>query len=253
VFGLDDWLAQLGGGSVALAIAVAVLLGLRHATDPDHLTAVATLIAGDERRGAARARLLGIAWGAGHAVTLFACGLPVVLAGDGLPAAVHTGAELAIALVIAVLAARLLVRWSHGAFHAHPHTHGAVRHTHPHAHEHAHPHGEAHAHAHPAELGRSPRAAFGIGLVHGVGGSAGAGILLVGAVSGGAAGAALLALYAAGTAVSMALASALFGTALAHGRLAGRLEGLVPAFGSCALLFAAWYGLAAMQTVPYPF
>jgi hypothetical protein len=89
--------------------------------------------------------------------------------------------------------------------------------------------------------------------VHGVGGSAGAGILLVGAASGGAAGVVSLALYAGGTAVSMALASALFGHLLAAGRLAGRAESLVPAFGTCSLLFAGWYGLAALERVPYPF
>ena len=83
--GLDDALAGLGGGSVALALLVAVLLGLRHATDPDHLTAVATLIVSDARDGPRRARRLGLAWGLGHALTLFAFGLPVVLVGDALP------------------------------------------------------------------------------------------------------------------------------------------------------------------------
>ena len=53
--GLGERLAELGAGSLVLALAVAVLLGLRHATDPDHLTAVATLILGDERHGLRRA------------------------------------------------------------------------------------------------------------------------------------------------------------------------------------------------------
>src|SRR5919107_630943 len=105
---LDHWIAGLGDGGILLALAVAVLLGFRHATDPDHITAVATLIAGDERHGARRARRLGLAWGAGHAVTLTAFGLPVVLVGDALPDAVQRGAELAVGVLIVVLAARLL-------------------------------------------------------------------------------------------------------------------------------------------------
>ena len=72
MFGLDDQIAGLGDGAAfAIVAAVAILLGLRHATDPDHLTAVTTLVAGDQRdaRGAGR---LGLAWGLGHATTLFA-------------------------------------------------------------------------------------------------------------------------------------------------------------------------------------
>jgi cytochrome c biogenesis protein CcdA len=255
VFGVDEWIASLGEGSLVLALAVAVLLGLRHATDPDHLTAVATLIAGDRDRGVARARRLGLAWGAGHALTLFLFGLPVVLVGTALPDRVGQVAEVAIGLLIAGLAVRLLVRWHEGAFHAHVHTHDGVRHAHPHAHAHPHQHGgeHEHRHEHSGALGRSPAAAFGIGLVHGVGGSAGAGILLVGAASQGVQGVLTLALFAAGTAVSMALASSGFGLALARGTLAGRLRGLVPALGTASLLFGVWYALGALETVPYVF
>jgi high-affinity nickel permease len=70
VFGLDDFLASLSDGtSLAVVAAVAILLGLRHATDPDHLAAVSTLLVSAEHRGRAAARL-GAAWGAGHAATL---------------------------------------------------------------------------------------------------------------------------------------------------------------------------------------
>jgi len=240
--GVDDWLAGLGGGSVLLALAVAVLLGLRHATDPDHLTAVATLIAGDQRDGPRRARRLGLAWGAGHGLTLFAFGLPVVLVGHSLPGSAQRVAELAIGAVIVALAVRLLVRWRRGAFHTHVHTHGDVRHAHPHVHEPAHPHVTEHAHTHAESLGRTPLVAFGIGLVHGAGGSAAAGVLLVSAV-GGAAGAIALALFAAGTALSMALASALFGHVLARGAL---IERLVPLLGTFSLLFGVWYAASAL-------
>ena len=56
MFGLDDRIANVGtGGSLVLALAVALLLGLRHATDPDHLTALSTLVlsgTSDAARGA---------------------------------------------------------------------------------------------------------------------------------------------------------------------------------------------------------
>ena len=80
MFGLDEGIAEFSNGaSIWIVLAVAVLLGIRHATDPDHLAAVTTLVAG-EREGAARhAGELGFAWGLGHAATLFAFGLPILL------------------------------------------------------------------------------------------------------------------------------------------------------------------------------
>src|SRR4051795_12111188 len=86
MFGLDDKIAALSTGDAFLiVIAVAVLLGLRHATDPDHLTAVSTLVAGGEEHGPRRAASLGLAWGFGHATTLFLFGPPIVLANRFLP------------------------------------------------------------------------------------------------------------------------------------------------------------------------
>ena len=250
MLGLDDLIARLGNSGL-MAFVVALLLGLRHATDPDHLTAVSTLFLADSRNGPRRATVLGLAWGLGHASTLFAFGLPVVLFRRYLPDPVQRAAEAAIGLVIAALAIRLLIRWHRGYFHVHPHRHGSVQHAHAHAHEHRH---EAtapsvpHAHPHADALGRSPLAAFGIGMVHGVGGSAGVGVLLVGAVSGQMQGVLALVVFAAATAVSMALVSTAFGHALARGAVKRRLAELVPLLGAASLLFGVGYSLGALRS-----
>lgn len=254
MFGLDEWIAgQADGAGLALVLLVALLLGLRHATDPDHLTAVSTLVL-SRRHGTRRAALLGLAWGGGHALTLLAVGLPFVFAGRLLPDSVQSAAEVAIGAVIMLLAIRLLVRWRRGYFHLHPHAHGDVRHAHPHVHEHgvteAHPHEHAHQHAHPEDLGRTPVGAFGIGFVHGVGGSAGASILLVSATPDTTTAAVALVVFALGTALSMAAASLAFGATLAHRLTGRRLESAVPVFGVTALAFGAWYALGALGTVP---
>jgi cytochrome c biogenesis protein CcdA len=250
VFGLDDLIAGLGGASVLLALLAALLLGLRHATDPDHLTAVSTLVMSDERHGSRRAAKLGLAWGSGHALTLLLLGLPIVLFDKYLPEKIQQAAEVAIGLVIIGLALRLLVRWHRGYFHAHEHTHGELRHAHPHAHEGE--HGE-HSHSHADSLGRTPLAAFGIGLVHGIGGSAGAGILLVSAVPGQLASVVALVVFAAGTAVSMAALSFGFGYALARRPVLDKVRVAIPAFGVAGVLFGVWYALGALNTVPYVF
>jgi cytochrome c biogenesis protein CcdA len=228
VLGLDDRIAQLGtGGSIALALAVAVLLGLRHATDPDHLTAVTTLIAGDSQHDHRKARSLGFVWGLGHATTLFAFGLPIVLAKSYLPEPIQQAAETAVGILIIGLAIRLLLRWHQGAFRD----------------------GPGHRHAH----GRTPLQAYGIGLVHGMGGSAGVGVLLLAAIPDRAEAAVALGLFAMFTAISMALASSTFGYALTRPPVLARFATVAPALGALSLVFGVWYSLGALNAVPYVF
>jgi len=239
MFGLDDHLASFSdGASLLVVLAVAVLLGLRHATDPDHLAAMTTLIASTERRAAEAARL-GLAWSAGHALTLFAFGVPIVLYRAYLPDAVQRAAETAIGFLIAGLAVWLLVRWRRGAFHAHPHAHEEGSHSHLHSHAR-----ERHAHR-----SRTPLGAFGVGLLHGIGGSAGVGILLVSTIEGRALALAGLAILAAFTAVSMTLLTTGFGLTLTSKPL-GRFA---PALGAVSLAFGVWYALGAQEVLPYYF
>jgi ABC-type nickel/cobalt efflux system permease component RcnA len=250
----------LWGDGPLPALGVALLLGLRHASDPDHVTAVATLALSPGRRGTRSAAALGLAWGLGHAVTLVLLGLPVVLAGVRLPAALQRAAELGVGVVIVVLAARLLARWRRGELHVHPHAHGALRHAHPHVHVHEAAHAAGHAHeatrhdhgAHDHRHRRSPLAAFGVGLIHGIGGSAAAGVLLLASSGSREAAALALALFALGTAAAMTAASAAMGLALARGPLARRIEQLAPAFGVAGVAFGAWYAFAALASSPVP-
>lgn len=250
MFGLDESIAELSaGGTAMMVVAVAILLGLRHATDPDHLTAVSTLIASERHRGPRRAASLGLAWGLGHATTLFAFGLPIVLFNSYLPEAVQKAAEVAIGLVIMGLAVRLLLRWRRGRFHAHSHRHGELEHRHLHPHR---AEGHAHSHQPEARLGRTPWQAYGIGLVHGIGGSAGVGVLLLASIPSQVEGAIALVAFALFTAVSMAMASSAFGLALSRGPVTRRFAAVAPVLGTLSLLFGAWYALGALEAVPYP-
>jgi ABC-type nickel/cobalt efflux system permease component RcnA len=242
MFGLDDFVASYSDGtSLVLVAVVAVLLGLRHATDPDHLAAVTTLIASTERRARDAARL-GLAWGAGHALTLFALGVPIVLYSAYLPEPVQRGAETAIGFLIAGLAVWLLIRWQRGTFHTHAHEHGERSRSHAHLHSHRAP-------RHEHTRSRTPLGAFAVGLLHGIGGSAGVGILLVSTIDGTELSLLALAILAAFTAVSMTLLTTGFGLTLAN-RSIGRLA---PALGVASLAFGAWYAMGAQDLLPYYF
>jgi hypothetical protein len=231
MFGLDEWLAGVSdGGSIAIVVLVATLLGLRHATDPDHLAAVSTLVVSGRERAARAAAGLGAAWGLGHAVTLIAFGVPVLLADHYLPAVVQRGAETTVAALIAFLAVRLLVRWRHGAFAATPLEHDG--------------------HRHPV---RTPAGAFAIGLVHGMGGSAGVGVLLFAAVPSRTVALAALVVLAICTAVSMTIVTTGFGAVLSVRRMDGVLAAAAPVLAVSSLAFGLWYAAAAWSLAPYPF
>ncbi len=215
--GLDDSIQQLAGTEpgVVLALAVALLLGLRHATDPDHLTAVWTLTLADRAGGARGARMLGLAWGLGHATTLAVFGLPVILVSARIPAGIEHGAEVAVGALIVVLAVRLLV---------------ATR----------------RARSRPATGGRSPTMAFGVGLVHGLAGSGAIALLVLGTMPDRATAAVALGVFALASTASMAVVSATVGGLLSRDAGARIAERALAALGAVSLLLGAWYAAVAI-------
>ncbi|TMK75209.1 MAG: hypothetical protein E6G45_13910 [Actinobacteria bacterium] len=247
MFGLDQYLTSLSdGATLVILLGVAVLLGLRHATDPDHLAAVTTLIAGGRERAARRAARLGFAWGLGHATSLFAFGLPIILFKAFLPEPVQRGAETTIGFVIIALAVWLLVRWRRGLFHVHIHAHEDRLHVHGHSHV------SADVHPHRARA-RSPLQAYGIGLLHGIGGSAGVGVLLLATIHSHVVGVVALALFALFTAVSMAILSTGFGLTLSSAPVQRSFARVAPVLGVVSLAFGVWYALGAQGVLPYYF
>lgn len=247
MFGLDEWINGFSDGSSVLLVAlVAVLLGLRHASDPDHIAAMTTLIAGGRERAARAAARLGLAWGLGHGTTLFAFGLPIVVFNAYLPERLQQGAETLVGFVIVFLAVRLLVLWRKGKLHVHEHAHNGVRH----AHIHGHAETPEHVHGHRP---RTALGAYGIGLVHGMGGSAGVSVLILAAIESTALAVLSLAILAVFTAVSMTVITAGYGVTLVSRPVRAAFQGVAPALGVVSLMFGFWYAAAAWSLAPYPF
>ena len=234
---IDGWLEGLfAGAPLIVALLIALALGLRHATDPDHLVAVTSLVAADggDVRGAAR---LGAWWGAGHATALLVIGVPLILFKSSMPGWLEQGAERAVGVVILLLALRIVVKWLRGDFRAgkHPHLRPGGSEGHRHLH-----HRDQPEHRHRNV--RTPRRALGIGLLHGLAGTGAVALLLIAALPGKVEAAAALAVFAPMSAVSMTLCTTAFAWLLTR-RLIDPLYRtvLIPSFGVFGLLFGAWY------------
>jgi high-affinity nickel permease len=239
---MDSWLTGLfEGAPLLVALGIALVLGLRHASDPDHLVAVTSLVAADhgDTRGAAR---LGAWWGAGHAATLILIGLPLIFFKSELPAWLETGAEKAVGIVIILLALRIVVKWFRGDYrtsaHAHNDTHATDE---PHASRYRHLRrgsGTSHRHRHV----RTPQQAFAIGTLHGLAGTGAVVLLLIAALPTQLEAAAALALFAPMSIFSMVAATSFFAWVLTRPLIEPIYRKvLIPALGLFALVFGGWY------------
>src|SRR6266700_7490581 len=116
-------------------IAVGFFLGMRHATDPDHVIAVTTIVT--RQRSLARAALTGAFWGLGHTLTIFVVGAAIILFDVVIPARLGLSMELTVGFMLIVLGVmnvagflRSMPSASSDAHdgsetvHAHPHAHG---------------------------------------------------------------------------------------------------------------------------------
>jgi high-affinity nickel permease len=236
---LDAWITTLfAGAPLLVALGLAFVLGLRHASDPDHLVAVTSLVAaedGDHRK----AIRLGAWWGLGHAIVLLAVGLPLIALKSDLPAWLEGAAEKAVGVVIILLAGRVTLKWLRGDYRVGKHAHGADADVEAGVHRHVHQ-GDHHDHHHVRV--RSPRQAFGIGVLHGLAGTGAVVVVLIAALPTQLEAAAALAVFAPMTIVSMAGLTGAFAWILTRPIVAPLYRAIViPALGAFGLLFGLWY------------
>jgi hypothetical protein len=183
-------------GGLAI-LTIGFLLGMRHATDPDHVIAVSTIVS--RERSILKAALIGILWGCGHTITIVAVGAGIILFGMAIPPRLGLTMEFSVGLMLILLGVLNLtgaMQWltqkyspSHPKVtgdHAHLHEHNSHLHLHWHSHG---PAGEHHGERvpPPARL-RGPFARLGVfhtlrplfvGIVHGLAGSAAVALLVL--------------------------------------------------------------------------
>ncbi len=155
------------GATTFAILGFGFLLGLKHATDADHLAAVGTIVS--ERKSVWSSALVGGVWGLGHTISLFLAGIFVLLLDFQISERTERILEFCVGVMLTLLGLNVVIKLIKGGqIHFHRHEHGVREHVHPHLHE---PAREDEAHTHHG-LSFSPRA-LGIGMVHGLAGSAG--------------------------------------------------------------------------------
>jgi high-affinity nickel-transport protein len=188
---------------VLSAIALGFALGLRHAVDPDHVAAIAALVArearGGARGGGARAAArLGAVWGLGHSLVILAAGGAFVALRIAVVPGWALAAEAAVAAILMALGVSNLRGLRAAAGHDHPH-------------------------APPARSGGARATtlrALGVGMAHGLAGSAAVALLALAAMPSPGAALAYLLVFGLGTVGGMVAMSLGLGlpASLASGR-----------------------------------
>jgi ABC-type nickel/cobalt efflux system permease component RcnA len=263
-------------------LALGFFLGMRHATDPDHVVAISTIVS--HHRTARGAAAVGIAWGLGHSLTILLVGAGIVLFGWVIPTRLGLSMELAVGVMLVVLGLanlRDILRpfnrnvpaiapgnehtHSHEQVHSHPHQHGDYVHTHPHRHD---------PESHPHKPEQTPLACldrhFGgirayqlsrplvIGIVHGLAGSAAVALLVMAAVANPRWAILYLLIFGVGTIVGMMLITLAIAVPFAYGgqqpRFAGRLRlaaGLISVGFGCFLIYQIGFAQGLFTGLPH--
>ena len=236
------------------AALLGVVLGLQHATDGDHVVAVATIVSRERRfRDGA---MIGVLWGIGHTATLTAVGLALVALDVTIAPRLVTGLELLVALMLIALGVWRLADTARGVGAVtpehlvadHDHDGREIVHSHPHAHG---PETHAHPHVHPSRrlvaaltarrgAGLRPLA---VGAVHGMAGSAAVSLLVLATTRSPWAATLYLVLFGLGTIAGMTMLTAAMayplGIAMRFHR-ARRAAGV--AAGLASIAFGLFYG-----------
>jgi sulfite exporter TauE/SafE len=229
---MNEFLLIFSATSTFAVLGLGFLLGLKHATEADHLAAVSTIVS--ERKSLWSSAFIGGIWGLGHTISLFIAGVFVLLLNFQISERTERSLEFCVGVMLFLLGLNVLRKLVKGAkLHFHAHEHGKHAHVHPHIHQNA--TDEPHTHH---GFSFSPRALL-IGMVHGMAGSAALMLLVIPTIESRVVGLLYIVIFGAGSIGGMMLMSFLVGlpfhfTASRFNRFNNILQG-VAGFASVAL------------------
>ncbi len=233
---------------VLIVLGLGLLLGLKHATDADHIVAVTTFVS--ESKSLWRSCGIGVFWGIGHTLSLALAGFVVIVFKVSIPGWLETRLELVVAVMLIALGARVLIRTLGGKIEVHDHTHIHSR-TVSHSHWHLHTSDEQLAHDHSgwAHLGLRPLL---VGMVHGAAGSAALMLLVLSTIQSPLEAFLYILVFGFGSVLGMLLISCLLALPLhfAKGRVAASYKPIQLTAGLFSCLFGLYLGLEIWSSMP---
>lgn len=195
----------LSSTSTLAVLGLGFLLGLKHATEADHLAAVIAMVS--ERRSLWSSAVVGGLWGVGHTISLFIAGIVVLILNFQISEVTERWLEFGVGIMLTLLGLNVVRKLLNGGeLHLHTHDHGSGTHAHPHLHEHA---DLGHTMTH-RRSSKSPKAVL-IGMVHGLAGSAALMLLLIPTIESKAVGLIYIVIFGAGSVGGMMLMSFIVG------------------------------------------
>jgi len=162
---------EIGSGALT-ALVLGLLLGIKHATDADHVVAVSTIVS--EYRNPLRGLWIGVSWGIGHTTPLLVAGITILILKE--PAAQFYGdyahfLEFAVGVMLVFLGAQVFWNFSQRNIHVHDHEHQKDPHMHIHTHELSSAPESHHGFLNPGKPFFRVKS-YVVGVVHGLAGSA---------------------------------------------------------------------------------
>jgi len=184
--------------TILAALFFGFLLGIKHALDADHIVAVTAIVS---RSGSLlRSAIVGLSWGLGHTITLFAAGLAVLVFRLTIPDKLSLGMEFAVGVMLVLLGVPLVWQLLKKKPHVHVHQHGESSHIHSHSHE------EIPEHEH-----KHIRRPLLMGMMHGLAGSGVLTLLVLNTMSSVGQGLIFLLVFGVGSILGMVLFSGAIG------------------------------------------
>ena len=237
-----------------VALGLGLLLGLKHATDADHVVAVSTIVS--EYRNAWRGIWVGASWGLGHTTPLLIVGTAILLLKESVAERYEQVApflEFGVGIMLVFLGVQVFWNLRRRNLHLHEHLEEENPHVHIHGHQSAdEPAAEDHhGFFHPGRPFFRLKS-YLVGIVHGLAGSAAVmlAVLATDAVSSFLVGLWYIVLFGVGTVLSMGLLTLLMGIPFAISSQFQRLNAAVAGVaGTASIAFGAFlmYELAVVE------
>jgi ABC-type nickel/cobalt efflux system permease component RcnA len=236
-------LENIGSLGALTVLIIGFTLGLKHATEVDHVVAISTIVS--QHKSVFRSAVVGALWGAGHTASLLVVGAIVLLLRVSIPQRVSGWLEFGVALMIIGLGISALWRAlrSGTQIHVHQHSHGGLTHKHIHFHEHEKKHKPSSTSRHSHTVSRVGIRPLLIGTMHGLAGSGALTLLVLTQISSSWIGLLYLAIFGIGSIAGMILMSGLLGLpfALTSRNLTQIHRQLQTVAAALSICFGIWY------------